>query len=69
MTMEIKLDLHIHSEQSPDGRMPLSEIVARCRAAGLHGCAVCDHDRVLAEAAEYSDFLLKPGFWLKIENT
>ena len=26
--MEVKLDLHIHSEHSPDGRMALDEIVA-----------------------------------------
>ena len=59
--MELKLDLHIHSEHSPDGRMSLQEIVGRCKAAGLNGCAVCDHDRVLQE--NYSDpaFLLIPG--------
>ncbi|MBR2927962.1 MAG: CehA/McbA family metallohydrolase [Oscillospiraceae bacterium] len=59
--MELKLDLHIHSEHSPDGRMPLNEIVSRCKAKGLNGCAVCDHDRVLTEAAVFPDFLLIPG--------
>ena len=29
--MEVKLDLHIHSEHSPDGRMALDEIVACAR--------------------------------------
>ena len=28
--MEVKLDLHIHSEHSPDGRMALDEIVEIC---------------------------------------
>ena len=34
--MELKLDLHIHSERSPDGRMTLSEIVERAKAAAEH---------------------------------
>ncbi len=59
--MEIKLDLHIHSERSPDGRMSLPEIVERARAAGLRGAAVCDHDRVLEDAPDFPDFLLIPG--------
>lgn len=29
--MEVRFDLHIHSERSPDGRMSLDEIVARAR--------------------------------------
>ena len=47
--MELRLDLHIHSERSPDGCMTLAEIAARARAAGLNGAAVCDHDRTLEE--------------------
>ena len=38
--MEVKLDLHIHSEHSPDGRMSLDEIVSCARARGLQGVAV-----------------------------
>ena len=43
--MEVRFDLHIHSEHSPDGCMPLDEIVSCARARGLQGVAVCDHDR------------------------
>ena len=65
--MELKLDLHVHSYHSPDGRMDLDEIVTRCRRVGLDGCAVCDHDaclppeeiRRIREA--YPEFLLIPG--------
>lgn len=39
--MEVKLDLHIHSEHSPDGRMALDEIVACARA---HDAAHLRHD-------------------------
>ncbi|MBE6963360.1 MAG: hypothetical protein E7443_01995 [Ruminococcaceae bacterium] len=66
--MELKLDLHIHSAHSPDGRMSLDEIVGRCRKAGLDGAAVCDHDRVLTECSDCSDFLLIPGVELSTQH-
>lgn len=59
--MELKLDLHIHSERSPDGIMTLEEIVSLAKAGGLDGAAVCDHDLALADPPEYQDFLLIPG--------
>lgn len=59
--MELKLDLHIHSCRSPDGRMSLDEIVARARQAGLQGAAVCDHDLALTDPPVFPDFLLIPG--------
>ena len=59
--MELKLDLHVHSERSFDGVMELDEIVSLARAAGLDGVAVCDHGIALTEAPEYPDFLFIPG--------
>ena len=66
--MELRLDLHIHSGRSPDGRMTLSEIAARARAAGLDGAAVCDHDAVLENPPEFPDFLLIPGVEVSTEH-
>ena len=66
--MEVKLDLHIHSEHSPDGRMALDEIVACARARGLQGVAVCDHDRALTETWDTPDFLLIPGIELSTDR-
>ena len=66
--MKLKLDLHIHSERSPDGRMTLSEIVERAKAAGLDGVAVCDHDAVLENPPEFPDFLLIPGVEVSTEH-
>ena len=66
--MEVKLDLHIHSEHSPDGRMALDEIVACARARGLQGVAVCDHDRALTETWDAPDFLLIPGVELSTDQ-
>ena len=66
--MELRLDLHIHSERSPDGRMTLREIAERARAAGLDGVAVCDHDRTLDEVPEFPDLLLIPGIEVSTEH-
>lgn len=59
--MDIKLDLHIHSERSPDGCMSVAEIVSLAKSQGLHGAAICDHDAVLPETPELGDFLVIPG--------
>lgn len=59
--MELRLDLHIHSLRSPDGRMTLAEIVERAKARGLDGVAVCDHDLCMEAVPEFPDFLLIPG--------
>lgn len=65
--MELRLDLHIHSERSPDGCMPLAEIVKRAKEAGLNGVAVCDHDRTLADFPDFPDFVLIPGIEVSTE--
>ena len=59
--MEIKLDLHVHSERSPDGIMTIEEIVSLARAKGLDGAAVCDHDLALVRPPVFDGFLLIPG--------
>ena len=61
MSVTMRLDLHVHSAASPDGRLSLDEIVAAARAAGLNGVAVTDHDVTLTDAPDYEDFLLIPG--------
>jgi len=65
--MELKLDLHIHSEHSPDGRMSLQQIKQACKTAGLNGCAICDHDRVLTETDADPGFLVIPGVEISTE--
>ena len=66
--MELRLDLHIHSERSFDGCMSLSEIVALARELGLNGVAICDHDRVLDEVPEFDDFLVIPATEVSTER-
>lgn len=59
--MELKLDLHIHSEASPDGRMPVESIIRRAKELGLDGVAICDHDELFLQEIWQSDFLVIPG--------
>lgn len=59
--MEIKLDLHVHSERSPDGIMTIEEIVSLAKAKGLNGAAICDHDLALLDAPKFDGFLIIPG--------
>ena len=56
--MRLTLDLHLHSQASPDGRMTVEEIAAAARARGLHGVAVCDHDVVYTGPTEVDGVLL-----------
>ncbi len=40
-----KLDLHIHTEASPDSRMTLAQAAAVAKRRGVDALAVCDHNR------------------------
>ncbi len=59
--MEIKLDMHVHSEASLDGRMSIDEIVNTAKARGLNAVAICDHDSVMDAVPQYEDFIIIPG--------
>ncbi len=59
--MICEFDLHVHSDASRDGRMPLDEIVRIAKARGLSGVAVTDHDVLLENPPQYEDFLVVPG--------
>lgn len=66
--MKIKLDLHVHSEKSPDGCMTIADIVKTARTHGLNGVAVCDHDVSLESAPLYEDFIVIPGVEVSTER-
>jgi hypothetical protein len=63
----VRLDLHIHSDRSPDSHLGLDVIVAKIRAAGLQGFALTDHNTVAGHpalrelATSHPDLLLVPG--------
>lgn len=61
----LKLDLHIHSEYSDDGKGTPEEIINSVKKKGLNGIAITDHNNVKGglEGLKYSseDFLVIPG--------
>lgn len=59
--MQIKLDLHIHSHFSLDGRESPEAILRRAKKLGLQGVAICDHDRLFSDRPETGGVLLIPG--------
>lgn len=50
MTATIRLDLHVHSRHSPDGRMEVDEIVDQLAYCGVQGFALTDHNTVAGHA-------------------
>lgn len=62
-----RLDLHVHSTYSPDGRSSIDEHVARLATLGLDGLALTDHNttaghpRLRELQRERPELLLLPG--------
>jgi len=42
----LKIDLHVHTEFSPDGKTTLNEAIAYAKRRSLQGIAICDHNTV-----------------------
>ncbi|HZY92148.1 MAG TPA: CehA/McbA family metallohydrolase [Thermoplasmata archaeon] len=67
MTASLRLDLHVHSRHSPDGRLALATIVEQLGYAGLNGFALTDHNTVAGHpelaslAREYPMYWFIPG--------
>ncbi len=57
--MILKLDLHVHTDRSPDGMDSFDDVVRAAKARGLDGIALTDHD-LLSQGAE-GELLLIPG--------
>ena len=58
--MLLKIDLHVHSDRSPDGRSSLPKLISAAKAKGLDGFALADHD-LLSQPMEVDDFLIIPA--------
>ena len=43
--MIYRLDLHLHTELSPDSRITLAQAVQKAKKTHIHALAVCDHNR------------------------
>lgn len=58
--MILHLDLHVHSDRSPDGRSRLDSLIRAARARGLDGFALADHD-LLSCGGETEGLLILPA--------
>lgn len=59
--MTFRLDLHVHTDASSDGRSSLAAQAAAAKAAGLDAIAVTDHNRCTPVPPELEGVLLIPG--------
>jgi len=58
----VRLDLHVHTEYSFDGRIPIDKLVDICISKGLTGVAVTDHNTI--EGALRLKEIIPEGFVL-----
>lgn len=74
MNDALRLDLHVHSEYSPDSPLKLEAIVERLGVAGVQGFALTDHNtidghaRLLELQRENPRWLLVPGVEVSTED-
>lgn len=60
--MELKVDFHVHSSASQDGRSSLDELAGAAKKRGLDAIAICDHNAFTLSAPEEREgVLLLPG--------
>lgn len=60
--MIYRLDLHLHTDASPDSRTSLEDAVRKAKEKGVHALAVCDHNRCAPQ--EVFDRPLRDGVLL-----
>lgn len=47
--LKLKLDLHVHTERSPDAFTKIGQLAQLCKKAGIDGLAITDHDMIVVE--------------------
>ncbi len=45
---DIILDMHVHTDASPDSKNDILSLVRRAVSIGINGFAVCDHNRIIS---------------------
>lgn len=68
--MQIRVDLHVHTQYSHDSLITLEDLVFYAKRSGLDGVAVTDHDTVdgALRIAKKTDFTIIPGIEISSLN-
>ncbi|MEM3731634.1 MAG: CehA/McbA family metallohydrolase [Candidatus Bathyarchaeia archaeon] len=68
--MQLKIDLHVHTNYSYDSIIKPEEVVFYARRCGLDGVAITDHDTIdcALKLAEETNFLIIPGIEISSLN-
>jgi len=68
--LQIKIDLHVHTNCSHDSLITQKELVFYAKKRGLDGIAITDHDRIngALKIARETDFLIIPGIEISSLN-
>jgi predicted metal-dependent phosphoesterase TrpH len=60
--LHLKIDFHVHTDQSPDSSITIPNAIAVAKKKGLQGLVITNHDSVTDLTRYYEeDFLLVPG--------
>lgn len=61
--MQLKIDLHVHTNHSYDSVIKPEEVVFYAKKRGLDGIAITDHDKIecALKMTKKTDFLIIPG--------
>ena len=60
-----KIDMHVHTKESKDGKYDVKDMIRRAKEIGLHGIAITDHnstdawDRAMKYGEEYGIIIVK----------
>jgi len=57
----LKIDLHVHSNLSPDALHSIRHLAVKAKERGLDGIAVCDHNRISQDDFSLPNFLIMRG--------
>ncbi|MEM3399818.1 MAG: PHP domain-containing protein [Candidatus Micrarchaeia archaeon] len=57
----MKVDLHVHSDKSPDGIHPVKDIVKEAKRKGIDGVAITDHDYFHSNREKFKDIVVLYG--------
>ena len=64
--LKLKLDLHVHTNRSPDGSTPPDDLPGIAKQRGLDGYAITDHN--LLSSDSNNEVLILPGMEISTED-